>query len=48
LLASLVCFTHVVSGFTNASLRPLVQGHLGRRTHPARWATTSAGWSARA
>src|SRR5207244_10770608 len=30
LLASLVCFTHVVSGFTNASLRPLVQAHLGR------------------
>jgi hypothetical protein len=30
LLSSLVCFTHVVSGFTNASLRPLVQGHLGR------------------
>ena len=25
LLASLVCFTHVVSGFTNASLRLLVQ-----------------------
>ena len=31
LLASLMCFTHVVSGFTNASLRVLVEGFLG---HP--------------
>jgi hypothetical protein len=30
LLASLVSFTHVVSGFTNASLRTLVEEHLGR------------------
>ena len=30
LLASLVSFTHVVGGFTNASLRTLVEGHLGR------------------
>ncbi|MGH2717150.1 MAG: hypothetical protein ACRDJU_01035 [Actinomycetota bacterium] len=30
LLASLLSFSHIVSGFTNASLRPLVEGHLGR------------------
>jgi hypothetical protein len=30
LLASLVSFTHVVAGFSNASLRSLVEAHLGR------------------
>ena len=30
LLASLVSFTHVVAGFTNATLRSIVEGHLGR------------------
>lgn len=30
LLASLACFSHVVAGFTNATLRTLVATHLGR------------------
>jgi hypothetical protein len=34
LLAGLVSFTHLVAGFTNASLRTLVEGHLGRPYSP--------------